>query len=99
MTHTHTHSPTILLCVRAIPMSGQLKLISLTSPSFKQLITHRHTITAFTAQSRPDRGRERKTEGGKSGRESATNTKEKKGAELRKQGERERGKEWKLHYF
>lgn len=43
-------------------------MISLTLPSFKRLIAHRHTITAFMSQSSPDRGRERKTEGGKSGR-------------------------------
>lgn len=43
-------------------------MISLTLPSYKSLIAHRHTITAFMAQSSPDRGRERKTEGGKSGR-------------------------------
>lgn len=44
--------------VRAFPVQGQLRLIPLTRPSFKQLITHRHTIRGFTAQSSPDGDRE-----------------------------------------
>lgn len=96
--HRQTYSPTVLLSVRAIPMQRQLKLISLTCPSFKQLITHRHTITAFTAQSSPDGGIESKTEGGKSGTErleQAQRNRESRGhtEEHRKQSEKEKGKE------
>lgn len=79
-------------------------MISLTLPSFKQLITHRHTITAFTAQSSLDMGGERKTEGGervrdnlqqtrggKKKRESAEDILRKK-TEHGKESEREKGK-------